>query len=38
MKKKKKRCYNWHHKNTKDHKGLLKATVCQKNGQPKKIE
>ena len=31
-----KETYNWHHRNTKDHKRLLWTTTCQKNGQPRR--
>ena len=30
----KKRSNNRHCRNTRDHKRLLQATICQKNGQP----
>ena len=33
---KKEKNYNWHHRNTKNHKKLLPTTTCQKNGQPRR--
>ena len=35
-KKWKKRNYNWHHRDTKNHKRILQTYMCQHTGQPRR--